>query len=115
MLLVSLTDIFKAFLQREAEQVAPKAILRQLRRSPTPPLESPEDQEDDESQTETAHTRERTLSSASDGSAKPIINLLKRQKSDSLNSRGPWKEPQVRAICIDVSKGRLTSARPTAL
>ncbi|KAK7470743.1 hypothetical protein VKT23_002163 [Stygiomarasmius scandens] len=83
-----------SFLQREAEQVAPKAILRQLRRSPTPPLESPEDQEDDESQTETAHTRERTLSSASDGSTKSIINLLKRQKSDSLNGRGPWKEPQ---------------------
>ncbi|KAF5369836.1 hypothetical protein D9758_001133 [Tetrapyrgos nigripes] len=78
-------------LQREAEQVAPKAILRQLRRSPTPPLQNEENDEHEETD---RHTRERTLSSASsDSSRKSIISLLKRQKSDSV-TRGPWKDPQ---------------------
>ncbi|THV08644.1 hypothetical protein K435DRAFT_740905 [Dendrothele bispora CBS 962.96] len=85
-----------SFLQREADQVAPKAILRQLRRSPTPPSDTPEDgseqAEQDENQSD--HRRERTLSSASEGSTKSIIGLLKRQTSKSLNGKGPWKDPQ---------------------
>ncbi|KAJ6516003.1 hypothetical protein C8R45DRAFT_811479 [Mycena sanguinolenta] len=82
------------FLQREADLDAPKAILRQLRRSPTPPtspeletVESPTAEEQPPT-----HERRPSLSSlASTSSIKSFgSSLIQRQDK----SQSPWKEPQ---------------------
>ncbi|KAJ6538597.1 hypothetical protein B0H10DRAFT_2140615 [Mycena sp. CBHHK59/15] len=78
------------FLQREAETIAPKAILRQLQRSPTPsPPNSPEIEENH------GHQRRPSLSSLA-SSASSIKSfgpsLIKPRSDDKLKSA--WKEPQ---------------------
>lgn len=78
------------FLQREAESVAPKAILRQLRRSPTPPLTSPE-LEPEESQGNHERQRRPSLTSlaSSSSSIKSFGSSLVQHKRDP-----NWKEPE---------------------
>jgi len=80
-----------AFLQREASQAAPKAILRQLRRSPTPPSSPPPQLASEES--EDGSTRERrdsVSSSASPTSPSTPLNWIMPRS----NSTRTWKEPQ---------------------
>ncbi|KAJ6599150.1 hypothetical protein DFH09DRAFT_903098 [Mycena vulgaris] len=83
-----------SFLQREAEIVAPKAILRQLRRSPTPsPPNSPElEAETDETP---GHQRRPSLSSlASSASSIKSFGSSLIQRSRDSKSQSSWKEPQ---------------------
>ncbi|KAJ7283739.1 hypothetical protein C8J57DRAFT_1432781 [Mycena rebaudengoi] len=81
---------YTGFLQREAESVAPKAILRQLRRSPTPPLTSPE-LEPEESQGNHERQRRPSLTSlaSSSSSIKSFGSSLVQHKRDP-----NWKEPE---------------------
>ncbi|KAJ7095297.1 hypothetical protein B0H15DRAFT_828923 [Mycena belliarum] len=83
-----------SFLQREAETVAPKAVLRQLRRSPTPsPPNSPEP--DDEPEENPKHKRRPSLSSlASSASSIKSFGSTLMQRSREGKSQSPWKEPQ---------------------
>lgn len=77
------------FLQREAEQNAPKAVLRQLRRSPTPP--SPTTEYHDATEDTQPHTgRRRSVSSESDQTS-PTRSLFTISRSQP---SGGWKEPQ---------------------
>ncbi|OJA16993.1 hypothetical protein AZE42_00578 [Rhizopogon vesiculosus] len=77
------------FLQREAEQNAPRAVLRQLRRSPTPPLIT-------ECNDATEHTsshlgRRDSVSSSTDQSSPTQASAGMVARSQPL---GGWKEPQ---------------------
>lgn len=77
------------FLQREAEQNAPKAVLRQLRRSPTPP--SPTTEYHDATEDTPPHVGRRgSVSSASEQSS-PKQSLFTFSRSQP---SGGWKEPQ---------------------
>ncbi|KAG1892561.1 hypothetical protein F4604DRAFT_1700055 [Suillus subluteus] len=77
------------FLQREAEQNAPKAVLRQLRRSPTPP--SPTTEYHDVTEDTRPHVERRdSVSSASEQSS-PTRSLFTFSRSQP---SGGWKEPQ---------------------
>ncbi|KAJ4466506.1 hypothetical protein J3R30DRAFT_2268970 [Lentinula aciculospora] len=79
-----------SFIQREAELAAPKAILRQLRRSPSPPLSETDDLDSEGG----GHAR--TLSSAStefaSPSSSPSQSNYKSNNTEKLSSS--WKEPQ---------------------
>ncbi|KAJ7179908.1 hypothetical protein C8R43DRAFT_1055888 [Mycena crocata] len=81
-----------AFLQREAEIGAPKAILRQLRRSPTPP--SPPSSPEPEIEGSSGHQRRPSLSSlaSSASSIKSFGSSLIQRRQDK--SQSSWKEPQ---------------------
>lgn len=80
------------FLQREAEIDAPKAILRQLRRSPTPP-DSPEP-ELEVNEEQSGHQRRPSLSSlASSPSIKSFGSSLIQRRQDT-RPNSAWKEPQ---------------------
>ncbi|KAF7352865.1 hypothetical protein MVEN_01253500 [Mycena venus] len=90
------------FLQREAEIDAPKAILRQLRRSPTPsPPNSPEletEQSPLAADENPGHQRRPSLSSlaSSASSIKSFgSSLIRRQDGKSHSS---WKEPQASVV-----------------
>ncbi|KAJ7129774.1 hypothetical protein C8R44DRAFT_908697 [Mycena epipterygia] len=87
----------KCFLQREAEIVAPKAMLRQLRRSPTPsPPHSPEP----EIEENPGHQRRPSVTSlASSASSIRSFSSSLMQRRDG-ESQSSWKEPQaiLRAI-----------------
>ncbi|KAG1907291.1 uncharacterized protein F5891DRAFT_1125198 [Suillus fuscotomentosus] len=77
------------FLQREAEQNAPRAVLRQLRRSPTPP--SPTTEYHDATEDAPPHVERRgSVSSESDqtSSTRSLFSFSRSQPS------GGWKEPQ---------------------
>ncbi|KAG1839068.1 hypothetical protein C8R48DRAFT_741991 [Suillus tomentosus] len=77
------------FLQREAEQNAPRAVLRQLRRSPTPP--SPTTEYHDATEDTPPHVERRdSVSSESDqtSSTRSLFSFSRSQPS------GGWKEPQ---------------------
>ncbi|KAG2047418.1 hypothetical protein BDR06DRAFT_1030861 [Suillus hirtellus] len=77
------------FLQREAEQNAPRAVLRQLRRSPTPP--SPTTEYHDAPEDIPPHVEIRgSVSSESDqtSSTRSLFSFSRSQPS------GGWKEPQ---------------------
>ncbi|KAF7355222.1 hypothetical protein MSAN_01438000 [Mycena sanguinolenta] len=83
------------FLQREADLDAPKAILRQLRRSPTPPT-SPELETVESPTAEELPTHERRPSLSSLASSTSSIksfgsSLIQRRQDKSQSS---WKEPQ---------------------
>ncbi|KAJ3883235.1 hypothetical protein F5051DRAFT_392397 [Lentinula edodes] len=75
-----------SFIQREAEMAAPRAILRQLRRSPTPPSEA-----DDLDSEDGRHTRNPSSASteSTSPSASPSRSSLETQRINSA-----WKEPQ---------------------
>ncbi|KAJ7507712.1 hypothetical protein B0H11DRAFT_1704780 [Mycena galericulata] len=82
------------FLEREAETVAPKAILRQLRRSPTPP-NSPDLEAEAEETEPHKHQRRPSLTSlaSSASSIKSFgSSLIPRRQDDKSHSN--WKEPQ---------------------
>ena len=89
-----IANVSQAFLQREASQAAPKAILRQLRRSPTPPSSPPPPEEPDESST--SERRNSITPSASPTS--PTTPLSWSTGSPRLSSNNAWKEPQVRTF-----------------
>ncbi|KII94778.1 hypothetical protein PLICRDRAFT_99080 [Plicaturopsis crispa FD-325 SS-3] len=78
------------FLQREAERDAPKAIIRQLRRSPSPPPSPPQDAEDAEDDAPLTPQIERrnSVSSTTSPSPKPPV------VGKTTPSRGSWKDPQ---------------------
>ncbi|KAJ3869714.1 MAG: hypothetical protein NXY57DRAFT_981793 [Lentinula lateritia] len=75
-----------SFIQREAEMAAPRAILRQLRRSPSPPSEA-----DDLDSEDGTHTRNPSSASteSTSPSASPSRSSLETQRINSA-----WKEPQ---------------------
>ena len=90
--------LLKAFIQREVEDAIPRAILRQLRRSPTPPYDEEAEAEDNPDGNESDSRRERRQSSASTTSSSSIKSLkqfLQRQKETPRSSIN-WKDPQVR-------------------
>jgi len=80
-----------AFIEREAEGLAPDAIFRQLRRSPTPP-HTPEQRGSTKDEEDVA---ESPISPAS----KPSRSLS--WKRGAAVSQGPWKEPQVCVLHSD--------------
>ncbi|KAK7049612.1 hypothetical protein VNI00_005643 [Paramarasmius palmivorus] len=85
-----------AFIQREVEDAIPRAILRQLRRSPTPPYDEEAEAEDNPDGNESDSRRERRQSSASTTSSSSIKSLkqfLQRQKETPRSSIN-WKDPQ---------------------
>ncbi|KAE9410384.1 hypothetical protein BT96DRAFT_1011935 [Gymnopus androsaceus JB14] len=75
-----------SFIQREAEIAAPKAILRQLRRSPSPPLSADSSQED-------GHSR-RDSSASEPMSPSTSPSQIKQQQMDLQKINAAWKEPQ---------------------
>lgn len=77
------------FLQREAEQNAPKAVLRQLRRSPTPPSSATECDDATEDPPPRVGRRD-SVSSASEQTS-PTQSLFTFSRSQP---SGGWKEPQ---------------------
>ncbi|KAJ7744528.1 hypothetical protein DFH07DRAFT_834634 [Mycena maculata] len=83
-----------SFLEREAELVAPKAVLRQLRRSPTP---SPPDSSGLEAEVEetSGHQRRPSLTSlaSSTSSIKSFGSSFMQRRQDA-KSQSSWKEPQ---------------------
>ncbi|KAJ7047456.1 hypothetical protein C8F04DRAFT_1058891 [Mycena alexandri] len=83
-----------SFLQREAEIDAPKAILRQLRRSPTPP-NSPEPELSETEEETSGHQRRPSLSSlaSSASSIKSFGSSLIQRRQDA-RPDSAWKEPQ---------------------
>ncbi|KAG9317556.1 hypothetical protein JVU11DRAFT_1762 [Chiua virens] len=82
-------NVPRAFLQREACQAAPRAILQQLRRSPTPPSSPPLDEETNGS------TRERRDSVSSNASpTSPTTPSSWSFSIPKFSSTKTWKEPQ---------------------
>ncbi|KAG7449270.1 uncharacterized protein BT62DRAFT_945391 [Guyanagaster necrorhizus] len=75
-----------AFLLREAESVAPNEILRQLRRSPSPPSSPPAEDDDD-----FTHLRSSSVRSTASAS---VQAKAKSKVTDTQCFGGPWKEPQ---------------------
>ena len=81
----------QGFMEREATDLAPKAILRQLRRSPTPPSPDSDARDDEPPQ----RTRRASVSS--------VISSLttKSTKSPTRDDRmTPWAEPQVGLLIV---------------
>ncbi|KAG2146741.1 hypothetical protein DEU56DRAFT_786157 [Suillus clintonianus] len=78
------------FLQREAEQNAPKAVLRQLRRSPTPP--SPTAEYHDATEDTSTHAGRRDSISSGSDQTSPTLALV--GTSSRSQTSGGWKEPQ---------------------
>lgn len=90
LLVYIIANVSQAFLQREASQAAPGAILRQLRRSPTPPSSTTSDEPGD---TLTRERRDSVSSTASPTSpTRPSSWIISIPK---LSSSKSWKEPQV--------------------
>ncbi|KAJ7699998.1 hypothetical protein B0H17DRAFT_1158033 [Mycena rosella] len=87
------------FLQREAETVAPKAILKQLRRSPTP---SPPDSPEPEAEETSGHQRRPSLTSLASSAESSIrsfgSSLIQRREDKSQSS---WKEPQAMLRAVE--------------
>lgn len=79
--------LFQGFIQREAEDLAPRAILRQLRRSPTPPSEEPKTHENVPDR-----TRRQSMSSMT---SSPVISA---PASPTNNRTSGWTEPQVSLV-----------------
>lgn len=88
------SNVSQGFLQREADQTAPKAILRQLRRSPTPPLSPPPDFEPDSSTHDGSGLQSSVSSPTSPSSPSTKFNIPPTRFSAS------WKEPQVCVIDV---------------
>lgn len=106
-----------AFIQREAEILAPKAIIKQLRRSPSPsPPSSPKEDETASESTVTPESEEvppertRTksfssvLSSVSLSSPKLSRIMSVRQSSGASSNSKAWKEPEPFEIFRAVEK-----------
>ncbi|KAJ6509900.1 hypothetical protein C8R47DRAFT_964303 [Mycena vitilis] len=94
-----------SFLQREAENDAPKALqatlLRQLRRSPSPP--NPEFEiEDNTDEQKSNHQRRPSLSSlaSSASSIKSFGSSLIQRRQDH-QDRSSWKEPQAMLRAVE--------------
>ncbi|KAG1755791.1 hypothetical protein EDB19DRAFT_1662983 [Suillus lakei] len=77
------------FLQREAEQNAPKAVLKQLRRSPTPP--SPTTEHHEATEDTSPHVGRRGSVSSDSDQTSPTRTLFTFSRSQP---SGGWKEPQ---------------------
>jgi len=84
------------FIQREAEDGAPRAIIRQLRRSPTPPVHTSEDEFPD-------RPRRASTSSASSSSS-PVTAMAQSLSNKRVQSNSSWKEPQPFEIFRAVEK-----------
>jgi hypothetical protein len=77
-------------MEREATDLAPNAILRQLRRSPTPPSPESDAQDDEPPQ----RTRRASVSSIMSLSPKSIKSPIKDTRTS------PWAEPQVSVLNV---------------
>nr|GAT54022.1 predicted protein [Mycena chlorophos] len=77
-----------SILQREAESSAPAAILRQLRRSPSPESPPPAAEEDEEDIVQHQRRPSITSNASSTGSVRSFGSIFKQPKSNG------WKEPQ---------------------
>jgi hypothetical protein len=88
----SVLTLYKGFIHREAEQEAPKAIIRQLRRSPTPPLTDSEEASPRE-------TRPRTSSTSSSSSRFSFPS----SPTQTIASTTSWKDPQVCTYIFQIS------------
>lgn len=86
-----IANVSQAFLQREASQAAPKAVLRQLRRSPTPPSSPPPSEEPEDSST--GERRNSVSQNASPTS--PTTPSSWSFTIPKFGSTKTWKEPQV--------------------
>ncbi|KZT12711.1 uncharacterized protein LAESUDRAFT_12495 [Laetiporus sulphureus 93-53] len=114
-----------AFIQREAEQLAPKAIIKQLRHTPpsSPELdaasplpeesiegeveeEQPVPQTPQEEETIPSPSRAKSLSSVLSSISLPSPNFSLRRSSRSVASTGtrPWKEPEPYEVFRAVEK-----------
>ncbi|KAI3612582.1 hypothetical protein WG66_009907 [Moniliophthora roreri] len=103
-----------AFIQREVEDAIPKATLRQLRRSPTPPIEEPYEEDeaegrDDEGEgTDTQRTRRPSnASTMSSVSIKSLKQLLTKQ-NEAPRSTSNWKDPQPFEVLRAVERKDIT-------
>lgn len=93
-----IANVSQAFLQREASQAAPKAVLRQLRRSPTPPSTPPPPDEPGDIST-------RESQDSVSPSASPTTPSSWSISIPKFISGKTWKEPQVyrfilNGVCI---------------
>jgi hypothetical protein len=79
----------KGFLHREAEQLAPQAILKQLRRSPSPSDHS-------ENGDERRHSRRLSTSPVISSPTAAAAVVDKSQSAPANVSGSSWKDPQVR-------------------
>ncbi|KAH9947265.1 hypothetical protein B0H21DRAFT_692334 [Amylocystis lapponica] len=77
-----------AFLQREADQVAPKAMIRQLRRTPTPtsPSSAISDEETQELQEDDGVDQQQEEEEEEE--------VLSRSRSERGQAKKPWKDPE---------------------
>ncbi|KAF8517844.1 hypothetical protein JB92DRAFT_3142228 [Gautieria morchelliformis] len=81
-----------AFMQREGTQSAPKAILRQLRRSPSPPSDQRMSEERMPEESRSPRPRARTLSRSSVGSTGTSGTKVGDTSPTTTTSK--WREPQ---------------------
>ncbi|KAJ3800424.1 hypothetical protein GGU11DRAFT_742508 [Lentinula aff. detonsa] len=80
-----------SFIQREAEKAGPKAILRQLRRSPSP---SSSEADDDFESEDGSHTRDPSSASTQSTSPSNSPSQPNHQPNHIQNSNSAWKDPQ---------------------
>ncbi|KAF7301345.1 hypothetical protein MIND_00699700 [Mycena indigotica] len=95
-----------SILQREAEHDAPRAILRQLRRSPSPsPPQSPTSEEAEEEEDRSSHHRRPSLNSmaSSTSSVRSFGSIFKQPKSQS-----SWRDPQPFEVLRAVERKDIT-------
>ncbi|KAG6378818.1 hypothetical protein JVT61DRAFT_13097 [Boletus reticuloceps] len=85
-----IANVSQAFLQREANQAAPKAILRQLRRSPTPPPTPPPPEEPEDN----SISERRDSISPSASPTSPTTPSSWSIGIPNFSSTKTWKEPQ---------------------
>ncbi|CCM05649.1 uncharacterized protein FIBRA_07879 [Fibroporia radiculosa] len=109
----------QAFIQREAEQLAPKAVIKQLRRSPSPSpptslaedetISSPEQEPDSEETEDQTRQRSRTrsFSSVLSSISLPSPKLPRLRITPSAKS-SVWKEPEPFEIFRAVEKKDIT-------
>ncbi|KAJ3987206.1 hypothetical protein F5890DRAFT_1551609 [Lentinula detonsa] len=80
-----------SFIQREAEKAGPKAILRQLRRSPSP---SSSEADDDFESEDGSHTRDPSSASTQSTSPSNSPSQPNHLPNHIQNSNSSWKDPQ---------------------
>ncbi|TFK55752.1 hypothetical protein OE88DRAFT_1652206 [Heliocybe sulcata] len=78
-----------AFIQRDAEREAPYAIIKQLRRSPSPTESQPEESSDKAGSPRTRKSSAASTSSSGSPTKKRVSVL-----NNASNWKGPWKDPE---------------------
>jgi hypothetical protein len=85
-------SVNQAFMQREGSQSAPKAILRELRRSPSPPSDRRMSEERIPEESSPPRPRARTLSRSSVSSTS--TSATKVGVTSGTTTTSEWREPQ---------------------